>query len=53
MKLSKIVTGIENGIVTVSGPALAISGILAGIDLLTGGHLLASVNWLRTPGRSR
>src|SRR6266699_818114 len=46
MKLSKIVTGIENGIVTVSGPALAISGILAGIDLLTGGHLLASVNWL-------
>ncbi len=46
MSLSRIVTYIENGIVTISGPALAISGILAGIDLLTGGHLLAQVSWL-------
>ncbi len=46
MNLSRIVTYIENGIVTISGPALAISGILAGIDLLTGGHLLAQATWL-------
>src|SRR6266567_4396919 len=46
MNLSRIVTYIEKGIVTISGPALAISGILAGIDLLTGGHLLAQATWL-------
>lgn len=44
--LKQEVAALENGIVVVSGPALAISGILAGIDLLTGGHLLAQVSWL-------
>lgn len=37
---------LEDGIITLSGPALAISGIIAGVDLLTGGHLLQSVGWL-------
>jgi hypothetical protein len=38
--LSRIVTGLEDGIIILSGPALAISGIIAGVDLVTGGHLL-------------
>jgi hypothetical protein len=29
-----------------SGPALAISGILAGVDLLTGGHFMQNMAWL-------
>ena len=37
---------LEDGIITLSGPALAISGIIAGVDLLTGGHMLQSVGWL-------
>jgi len=31
---------LEDAIITLSGPALAISGIIAGVDLLTGGHIL-------------
>ncbi len=38
--LSRIVTGLEDSIIVLSGPALAISGIIAGVDLVTGGHLL-------------
>ncbi len=38
--LKRGAAALEDGIIVVSGPALAISGILAGIDLLTGGHLL-------------
>src|SRR5258708_5868860 len=37
---------LEDGIITLSGPALAISGILAGIDLLTGGNMMKNVGWL-------
>ncbi len=37
---------LEDGIITLSGPALAISGIIAGVDLLTGGHVLQQVSWL-------
>jgi hypothetical protein len=44
--LRRVVAGLEHGIMTISGPALAISGILAGIDLLTGGHLLSQATWL-------
>jgi hypothetical protein len=33
--LSKGVTRLENAIVTLSGPALATSGIIAGVDILT------------------
>ncbi len=38
--LSRIITGLEDSIIVLSGPALAISGIIAGVDLVTGGHLL-------------
>ncbi len=38
--LKRGAAALEDGIIVVSGPALAVSGILAGIDLLTGGHLL-------------
>ena len=34
------VTRLEDSIITLSGPALAISGIIAGIDLVTGGNML-------------
>lgn len=38
--LRRGVTGLEDGIIVLSGPALAVSGIIAGVDLVTGGHLL-------------
>jgi hypothetical protein len=37
---------LEDSIITLSGPALAISGIIAGVDLLTGGHILQQIWWL-------
>jgi hypothetical protein len=37
---------LEDGIITLSGPALAISGIIAGTDLLTGGTWMQSWPWL-------
>lgn len=37
---------LEDSIITISGPALAISGIIAGVDLVTGGNILRSVSWL-------
>lgn len=36
------VNGLEDAVITLSGPALAISGIIAGVDLVTGGHILAA-----------
>jgi len=44
--LKGAVTRLENAIVTLSGTALAISGIIAGIDLLTGGSMFRNVGWL-------
>jgi hypothetical protein len=44
--LKRSVTGLEDSIITIAGPALAISGIIAGVDLVTGGHLLTQVGWL-------
>src|SRR2546423_14781333 len=38
--LKAAVNGLEDAIITLSGPALAISGIIAGVDLLTGGSIL-------------
>lgn len=42
ISLDGIVHKAEDSIITLSGPALAISGIIAGIDLVTGGHVLQS-----------
>ncbi len=44
--LKKSVAGLEDGIIVLSGPALAISGIIAGVDLVTGGNILKSMWWL-------
>jgi hypothetical protein len=44
--LKSTVTGLENAVITLSGPAIAISGIIAGIDLLTGGSMFKNVSWL-------
>ncbi len=41
--LRQAVTGLEDGIIVLSGPALAISGIIAGVDLVTGGNILKSM----------
>jgi hypothetical protein len=38
--LKQAVNRLEDAIIVVSGPALAISGIIAGIDLVTGGNML-------------
>lgn len=46
--LKTAVHHLEDSIITLSGPALTISGIIAGVDLLTGGHLLQSSGWLST-----
>jgi hypothetical protein len=37
---------LEDSIVTLSGPAIAISGIVAGVDILTGGTLMRQQGWL-------
>ena len=44
--LQEAVKQLEDGIIVLSGPALAISGIIAGIDLVTGGNILKSLSWL-------
>jgi hypothetical protein len=44
--LQDAVKQLEDGIIVLSGPALAISGIIAGIDLVTGGNILKSLSWL-------
>lgn len=44
--LNRAIHNLEDAIITVSGPALAISGIIAGVDLVTGGNMLRSVGWL-------
>lgn len=44
--LNTSIHALEDGIITLSGPALAISGIIAGVDLVTGGNILKSVGWL-------
>src|SRR5579875_2368895 len=38
--LKESINKLEDSIITLSGPALAISGIIAGVDLLTGGNAL-------------
>jgi len=44
--LKRTVTHLENAIITLSGPAIAISGIITGIDLLTGGSMFKNIGWL-------
>lgn len=44
--MKEIVAKLEDAIITISGPALAISGIIAGVDLVTGGNILRSLWWL-------
>jgi hypothetical protein len=46
LELKSSVHKLEDAIITLSGPALAISGIIAGVDLLTGGTLMRTVSWL-------
>ncbi len=46
LSLKMGVNGLEDAIIVISGPALAVSGIIAGVDLLTGGHVLQQVQWL-------
>jgi hypothetical protein len=43
VKLKSSVAWLEDAIITISGPALAISGIIAGVDLVTGGNILKSM----------
>ena len=46
LPLVPVMRTFEDSIITLSGPALAISGIIAGVDLLTGGGMLKQVAWL-------
>jgi hypothetical protein len=46
VSLKTSVHALEDAIITLSGPALAISGIIAGVDLLTGGNMLKQIWWL-------
>ncbi len=46
VSLRTAVARLEDGIIVLSGPALAISGIIAGVDLVTGGNILKSMSWL-------
>lgn len=43
VSLKQGVAGLEDAIIVLSGPALAISGIIAGVDLVTGGNILRSM----------
>jgi hypothetical protein len=45
LSLNRSVHSLEDGIITLSGPALAISSVLAVVDLLTGGHILQQYAW--------
>jgi hypothetical protein len=40
------VHSLEDAIITLSGPGIALSGIIAGVDLLTGGHAMSGMPWL-------
>lgn len=40
------VHSLEDAIITLSGPGIALSGIIAGVDLLTGGHAMQGIPWL-------
>jgi hypothetical protein len=44
--LKPTVNKLEDAIITLAGPALAISGIIAGVDLLTGGNLMKNTGWM-------
>jgi hypothetical protein len=44
--LKSSVAWVEDSIIVLSGPALAVSGIVAGVDLVTGGQILRSISWL-------
>jgi hypothetical protein len=46
LSLRGAVNRLEESIITLSGPAIAISGIIAGIDLLTGGSMFKDIQWL-------
>jgi hypothetical protein len=46
LDLRSAVYALEDAVITLSGPALAVSGIIAGVDLLTGGTMLRDVGWL-------
>ena len=41
--LKRAVARLEDGIIMLSGPALAISAMIAGVDLVIGGNVLQSV----------
>lgn len=45
-ELKTAVNWLEDAIITISGPALAISGIIAGVDLVTGGNAMRNIPWL-------
>jgi len=45
-ELKTAVNRLEDAIITISGPALAISGIIAGVDLVTGGNAMRNIPWL-------
>jgi hypothetical protein len=47
INLREATNRLEDGIIILSGPALAISGILAGVDLLTGGTMMTHTTWLQ------
>lgn len=42
------VHSLEDAIITLSGPGIAVSGVIAGVDLLTGGHAMQGLPWLST-----
>src|SRR5262245_52778219 len=46
LSLRSAATWLENTANTILGPALAISGIIAGVDLVTGGTILEQQGWL-------
>jgi len=46
LSLNTSVTHLEDAVITLSGPCLAVSGIIAGVDLVTGGHMLQQIAWL-------
>lgn len=44
--MEKMVDKLEHVIIVSSGPAIALSGIVAGVDILTGGSLMRAQGWL-------
>ena len=51
VSLRKAVYALEDAVITLSGPALAVSGIIAGVDLLTGAPCSRMWAGSRWPGR--